>query len=241
MSSHNPIILTEFPKSGGSWIASMLGGVLGRPVRDIYVRPGFDAFDILKHPWYQDAVALDFPPDSVIKSHELPDSPLIDFVSDYVHLARDGRDVVISKWFYEKDFCLKNELSPDLGQSFDDYLETTARQWSDYVEAWNGRAGSLIHYERFLTEPVRELRELAAKLTGHNYPEDRIQAVVADHTKEKFAAALKPVFKHNTFVRKGVAGDWKNHFSERNIATFKAVAGETLILMGYESDLAWHH
>jgi len=239
---HNirPIILTEFPKSGGSWIASMLGGLLERPIRDIYVRPGFDAFDLHKHPWYHDAAALDFPQDSVIKSHELPASPLIDFEADYVHLARDGRDVVVSKWYYEKDFCLKNGLSAGIAQSFDDYVVTTAREWSDYVEAWHGRTGRLIHYEHFLAEPARQLRELAAALTSQNYPEDKTHAVVAAHTKERFAAALSLVFKHNTFVRKGVAGDWKNHFSERNIADFKALAGEALILLGYESDLTWH-
>lgn len=39
--------------------------------------------------------------------------------------------------------------------------------------------------------------------------------------------------------RKGVAGDWKNHFTEDDKARFKAMAGELLVELGYERDLAW--
>ena len=39
--------------------------------------------------------------------------------------------------------------------------------------------------------------------------------------------------------RKGVAGDWQNHFTERLKAAFKEVHGTALIETGYESDLNW--
>jgi lipopolysaccharide transport system ATP-binding protein len=39
--------------------------------------------------------------------------------------------------------------------------------------------------------------------------------------------------------RKGVAGDWRNHFSERIKAGFKARYGGVLVATGYERDLSW--
>ncbi len=35
------------------------------------------------------------------------------------------------------------------------------------------------------------------------------------------------------FVRKGVAGDWRNHFQERHMAAFDKAAGEALEALGY--------
>lgn len=44
--------------------------------------------------------------------------------------------------------------------------------------------------------------------------------------------------KSRTF-RKGVIGDWKNHFTEEHKRLFKETAGEALIKMGYEKGYDW--
>ncbi|HYZ05733.1 MAG TPA: sulfotransferase domain-containing protein, partial [Rubrobacter sp.] len=43
----------------------------------------------------------------------------------------------------------------------------------------------------------------------------------------------------SSFYRKGIAGDWKNHFTEKDRRVFKEEAGELLIQLGYEEDLDW--
>ena len=42
--------------------------------------------------------------------------------------------------------------------------------------------------------------------------------------------------KHS-FLRKGVAGDWKNHFSKEARQVFNKFAGRELIKLGYEVDV----
>ncbi|MEW6715889.1 MAG: sulfotransferase domain-containing protein [Chloroflexota bacterium] len=49
--------------------------------------------------------------------------------------------------------------------------------------------------------------------------------------------AIKPR-KSGTF-RKGQPGDWREHFTQKNKARFKAVAGDLLIRLGYEPDNDW--
>jgi len=40
-------------------------------------------------------------------------------------------------------------------------------------------------------------------------------------------------------VRKGHKYDWKNYFSDDHINSFKEIAGETLIDLGYEKNNDW--
>ena len=40
-------------------------------------------------------------------------------------------------------------------------------------------------------------------------------------------------------LRKGIKGDWKNHFTPAVVSRVKEVAGEGLIELGYERDLDW--
>lgn len=240
MQVKKPVILTEFPKSGGSWIVSMIGDVLNIPQRDIYVRPGFDLFDIKKHPWYLGVNELDFPEQSVIKSHELFGSSLIDFDATYIHLIRDGRDVVVSKWFFEKEFLTKNGISPSFNEDFEKYVEKTAYDWSNYVENWAGKSTLTIQYENFLLNPVQSLSRVVQVITNDEFSIRHLENTISKFTKNKFSDSLSQIFKHNTFVRKGVAGDWRNYFSATNVEVFKSRAGETLLSMGYELDSDWN-
>ncbi len=43
----------------------------------------------------------------------------------------------------------------------------------------------------------------------------------------------------NSFYRKGVRGDWRNHLTESDQALFKSLAGDLLIRLGYEKDHNW--
>ena len=40
-------------------------------------------------------------------------------------------------------------------------------------------------------------------------------------------------------MRKGIVGDWKNHFTPASRAMFDEFAGEQLIKLGYETDNSW--
>lgn len=239
MKIEKPIILSEFPKSGGSWIVSLLGDAFQIPCRDIYVRPGFDRFELSKHPWYKDADNVDFSTQSVIKSHELPGSNLIDFDATYIHLVRDGRDVIVSKWFFDKDFCIQNGITSSFQEEFDEYVEKTARDWSNYVAAWAEQSVVTINYEGFLSDPVQNLGRVLNTMGYYNFSQQELEITVSKFTKDKFGASLGEVFQHNTFVRKGISADWKNHFSEVNAAAFKLAAGDALLSLGYELNSDW--
>ena len=43
----------------------------------------------------------------------------------------------------------------------------------------------------------------------------------------------------SSFFRKGVAGDWRTVFTERDKAVFKEEAGDLLVELGYEKHQDW--
>jgi hypothetical protein len=40
-------------------------------------------------------------------------------------------------------------------------------------------------------------------------------------------------------IRKGVVGDWRNHFSREAAETFQQLFGAALVRLGYEADDRW--
>jgi hypothetical protein len=234
------IVVVEYPKCGGSWITSLLGDALGLPKRDINISDGYSAFDVAKHPWYKGDASWNLPESCVIKSHELPDSTLTQQVHDEhtatLHMIRDGRDVIVSRYFFERDFCVRNGILPPLELTFDAYLEKTAGEWRDYVQAWNGRADIECRYEAFLADPAGALTAALDGL-GVTATHEAIEEAVARNTKERFAKSLDATFRHNTFVRVGKSGDWQNHFTAGNRETFNRIAGELMQRLGYVEEL----
>lgn len=236
--SHFKLIVAEFQKSGGSWFVSLLGTALDLPKRDIYVDDNFKGFDLTYHPWYEGADSYNITDSCVIKSHEMPDSHLHTISSNIIHLVRDGRDVVVSKYFHDKDFCVKNAILGEFTMTFQEFLEKTATEWSNYVTAWSKQDVVKCYYEELLNNPLPVMKYVFNKF-NLSINEYKIIQAIESNTKEKMHKSLDKAFKYNTFVRKGIAGDWRNHFSETDKIIFKRCAGEALMSLGYERDLLW--
>ncbi|NVN97581.1 sulfotransferase domain-containing protein, partial [Candidatus Nomurabacteria bacterium] len=207
------IIIAEFPKSGGSWFVTMLGTALDLPKRDIYVNNEFAGFDLTHHPWYEGANSYDLTESCIIKSHELPESPLHNITDKIVHLVRDGRDVVVSKYFHDKDFCVNNGISKEFTMTFSEFLEKTATEWSEYITAWSSQNVLVCSYEELLDNQIIPLNNVLNEFNLF-VNEGKLKDAVASATKDKMHKSLDKAFNHNTFVRKGIAGDWRNYFSE---------------------------
>lgn len=230
------IIVAEYPKSGGSWLCNLLGELLQIPARDIYVNADNPAPHIVTHPWYKNGNEFGLISSCVIKSHEKFGSQLHDFEHLTVHLVRDGRDVVVSKFHFEKDFCVLNGFSENFDIPFNVFLLKTALEWVEYIHSWRGKHQVICTYENLIENPVQTIQKLGHDL-GLNFSQDHIVSALEKHSKENMRASLS-MFKGD-FVRKGIVGDWKNLFDETSKHIFKKHAGNLLVELGYEKDLKW--
>jgi hypothetical protein len=107
--------------------------------------------------------------------------------------------------------------------------------------------------ERDLTPP-RRLRWLLAKALRRverdtplrvgwrprRIPAERLLGVVWEHDFAKKAKGRQQGQEdRKSHYRKGVAGDWRNHFQSRHVAFFKERYGDLLLKLGYERDADW--
>jgi len=230
------LLVNEYPKSGGSWIAGMLGEALDMP------------FPRNRHPTLRRCV---------LHGHALPGIGR----PRSVIVWRDGRDVMVS-WYHHCMFPNDRENRDLVAQTraalqFDDPRDVRenlptfidyafGRQahpgfsWSAFADAWLDH-GASVHtsYEAMRGDPVTELRRVLSDLDAPADPEIDVEGVVGRHSFAAQAGRDAGTEKRGSFLRKGIVGDWKNHFSRDAREVFHRCAGDALIRLGYASGPDW--
>ena len=129
----------------------------------------------------------------------------------------------------------------------------TGKQLRSLAAEWNNKVGGAaiqgrkyfgeryveVKYEDLLQRPEEEFRRLLEFL-GAEAGEEVAARCVREASFEKLGEGRKRGEEDPTaFVRKGIAGDWKNVFTEQNKRAFKRQAGDLLVKLGYEQDEDW--
>ncbi|CAN5886721.1 sulfotransferase [soil metagenome] len=182
-----------------------------------------------------------------------------------IHIVRDGRDVAVSAmnhwWRMAKDredgvF----ELAPEELEIRDAYLEDrdafVAEGRSIFIEErltqlarrWNYRVGKAhrdgkslygegyveIRYEDLLRKPEENLFSIFEVLQARR-GDPIIERCVKAGSFERLSQRAPGEEDADSFYRKGVAGDWKTVFTQRDREIYESIAGEQLAAMGSET------
>lgn len=183
----------------------------------------------------------------------------------FLHMLRDGRDVIVSDMFLLFKELERREMPEDARREAaaarEHYvfgkgsriplfrpavLRYLTTEWATAVSGGR-RAESLlgsgqwceVRYEAIAERPVEELRTILRWL-GVAADVPQAEHLVRTHTFEQLSGGRSRGQEDPTAEwRKGIAGDWKNHFTNENKDLFKSIAGELLIELGYEQDTDW--
>ena len=97
----------------------------------------------------------------------------------------------------------------------------------------------IVRYEDLKLKPQSTL-SLVLKFLGLKHTKKAVDKCLKDNSFEKLTGGRKPgELDPKSFFRKGIIGDWRNHFSEENIKVFKKMAGSSLVDAGYEDSENW--
>jgi hypothetical protein len=125
----------------------------------------------------------------------------------------------------------------------------------DWAEGWRTRVGRAVkvgpalfetsyvevRYEDLLERPEEEAERLF-RFLGAEASAEVVNRCVEAASFEKGSGRQRGQddypLRHGKY-RKGIAGDWKNVFTERDREIFKEAADDLLIELGYEKDDAW--
>ncbi len=155
-----------------------------------------------------------------------------------ISTIRDGRDCYVSLWFHL--YPDREPLAAENRADFIGRIKGHAATWRDTAAKFQkddaehpGRHFSL-RYENMLEDTGREMTALFGWL-GCDTADATIAEVVRRNSFEALSGGRSPgEADAGSFLRKGIAGDWKNHFDDECDALYREVAGEALAAAGYE-------
>lgn len=185
-----------------------------------------------------------------------------------IHLLRDGRDNAVSVMHFLWSRARGREgglytLDPEDLRKRDLYWKDpsaalaegifTEKRIADIARVWNSQVGEAIErgpkilggnyfearYEDLLRRPEEEMGRIFDFL-GADASEGTVKECV-EATSFQLTSGREQGEEESSSVkfRKGVAGDWKNVFTERDKEIFKREAGDLLVKLGYEEDGGW--
>ena len=163
-------------------------------------------------------------------------------------VIRDLRDTLISLYFSERySHPLLDQKSVErrkylTNASFEEglyYLMHTKLSDLAVIQAsWITDPGLLIRYEDLLKDADTGFRQIIQHCEIHALSEE-LGWIIKNNLFEKVTGRARGIEDVNSHLRKGITGDWKNHFSNRIKDEFKTMYGAVLIETGYETDFNW--
>lgn len=240
--------VSEYPRSGGTWLSNMLADYLRCS------RPGKSMLPIACR--------------AVLHNHWSYHPKM----RRVIYLMRDGRDVMVSYYFYRirgieigmtpKARLFKQTFEKLFGPGYDPKDTATnlpkfmeyefsnpigagRHNWPDHIVNWVGEGKETrphvlyLTYEELLGDTYGAFQRALEHVSGE-VAEDRLVRRTVDHfSMESITGRKSGEEDSSSFVRKGITGDWKNHFTREAAEVFDRYAGEALILAGYEDDHGW--
>ncbi len=243
------LYIIGLPKSGTNWLSQLLEEVPGYKPAYIYDPDECsqlhnicnDIFSHLPHNLhYVMKLHTECAPRNVKVLDQFDLRPVI--------MYRDLRDQCVSRYFHvlndptHRHHAQYNSTPKEEAMMHN--IDITIGYYLGWVENW--RSIMAQQPSRFLEVKYETLRQNPA-LTLQNVLEffkiDLSQSEV-ENIVQKVSARTKfdikeNLSKHKGTARKGIVGDWRNHFTEQQVQLFKEKCGQHLIDLGYEKDLNW--
>jgi Sulfotransferase domain len=233
-------------KAGSHWIHLILRGC----VKDRIVQPKADLGQFLQAPVRQGKVY----PKLYVTREQFESAELPPRWRRFV-IIRDLRDTLVSGYFSLRvSHRREGDAMVDAARRFSEMLDTvdvetglraTMEQWlptaaADIQRSWLEGGDPLVRYEDLLEHDVEVLEPLLIDRCELPVNRRRLRSAIESARFERLTGGRRrgeeDVRAHQ---RKGIAGDWRNHFSDELKSDFKAHWGNLLIATGYEQGLDW--
>ncbi len=170
--------------------------------------------------------------------------------SKWFVVIRDLRDTLVSAYFSFKishpvlgsEFAALRQKLWDLEQEdgFIYLMDSFLKECAAIQLSWLEAGEPLIRYEDLLEHDLELLTEILIERCGLDVSPERLREVVlANRFEVQTGGRRRGIEEVTAHQRKAVAGDWRNHFTDRIKRAFKARYGGLLVATGYEKDLDW--
>ena len=160
----------------------------------------------------------------------------------YIYIARNPKDVAVS-YFYHMRAFKRYEFSGNWDEFFSLYLSGRVYygSWFDHVLSWwKHKDAENVLYLKY-EDLSRNLREGVQKIAEYLFTDIPPASVLDEVVKQSTFDSMKgnsaanfswtKEVRHSDqppFMRKGIVGDWRNHFTAEQNAAFDALYAERM-------------
>nr|XP_046255845.1 sulfotransferase family 2, cytosolic sulfotransferase 3 isoform X1 [Scatophagus argus] len=234
------VVAVTYPKSGTIWMQEILPLVLnGGDLTPIQTIPNWD-----RVPWLEEkrlAVVVDqlTSPRAMVTHfpYNLMPPSFHASKAKVIYVMRNPKDVLVSSYYFHQMAGFLHDPG-----TFDEFMASFLEgrvlfgKWTDHVKSWRqtelGDRIMYITYEEMVQDLPAALRRMSDFL-GRNLSEEVIQKIAQQcsfrsmkvNNMSNFSLVPKELMDSDKtpFLRKGVVGDWKNHFTSEQLAKFTSV------------------
>jgi len=112
--------------------------------------------------------------------------------------------------------------------------------WPEHIDQWLGRPGvTPLRYEYLLQDCEDALSQALREHLGEEPDLDRVRWATEKFSFSRMSGRKPGQENRRSLFRKGVAGDWRNHFTREAAQVFEHYCGDTLRRLGYTQDKNW--
>lgn len=237
------IIVTGYPRSGNTLLSWLLGDTLNCPVQGMYAAKPL-ATEGLNRPKQHCVYQLHLRPvwneahDRAVPNAWRLSVPLWS-EDEYkiVHVVRDPRDVAVSIWHYWQRDSLQVALDAMINGTSPLAVHLP---WHKHISRWLRVGVPVVRYEHLLVNAADTLAALLDKW-DIKYDTERIgeaierqqfarkkEQIEGDHRSRPYHKGI-----YRLHLRKGISGDWRNHFSPEQEVQAREAFGEIAEGLGY--------
>ncbi|MGQ0591190.1 MAG: sulfotransferase domain-containing protein [Gammaproteobacteria bacterium] len=212
-------------KSGSTWLYYAVGRLTGfPPPPDEFRNPRWLNSSIDPEKLADVLARLDYHAGDYMTKTHFGKPEQRDLILSYddvyvLNIKRDMRDVVVSAYYHE---CRNAGYEGSFQDFYGERGREVAQKVADYHEVWSLES-SRVHtssFERMLEDGADELRRIGSFLGIHTTDGgigEILKVLQIDHIRKATGQEHDQI----PFFRKGVAGDWKNHFTAEMIEDFE--------------------
>ena len=158
---------------------------------------------------------------------------------------RDPRDKLISEYWHSRNYPLHWQRDVDWKMDLTEFIsykldsEKFSSQSLEWLRSWNTNrtaAAMIIKYEELLAD-TRGTLAGAFRFLGIECDAERIQAIVKRQDFKRVSGRKRGLEDNKKFVRKGVAGEWREIFTPDQKERFSLIGEDVIRDLGYQGTL----
>lgn len=235
-----------YPKSGTVWLCQLMGAYLGVPYPQNYRMPIAMRSVVHAH-WLHDAR---MPPTAyivrdgrdVMVSFYFFHMRALTVQSDPSTRSRLQRryDNLFGPGFDPADARL--HLPRFIEHMMESAPVTHGTTWAEHVRSWTQLPREdvgVVRYEDLLADTPKHLAAVMSQVTGEPPKISKARAAATLYDFASRSGRSTGDEDRTSFLRKGVAGDWRNHFSREAGEVFDHFSGDVLRDLGYVQSDRW--